>query len=145
MILRVRAEGEKVRNDIIDAIGDALRAADIEMRLRVPVDSGELFNSIQASPVVFRPGGLGGGGFYEAELSAGEGVEHTAWVTEGTGVHGPGGQRIYPKRGNVLSFQKRGERRKVVPSVAGQEPQDEWITAAQVIANSILEQRISRI
>ena len=145
LALRVRAEGEHVKNEIIDAIGDALRAADIEMRMRVPVDDGELFNSIRISPVVFRPGGLGGGGFYEAELSAGEGVEHLAFVTEGTGEHGPTGQRITPKRGNVLRFQKKGEPMKFRPSVSGQEAQDEWITAAQAVANSILEQRISRI
>lgn len=148
-MLRVRAEGEEVRQDIVDAMGDALDHAETEMKLLVPVDSGRLFSSIEKSPVVFRPGGLGGGGFYEAELSIGGALEpYLQHVVEGTGDKSgqkEPGNRIYPSRGNVIPVQKHGEPVHFRKWISGQAPQTDFITAPQEIASRIIAERIHRI
>jgi hypothetical protein len=50
------------------------------------------------------------------------GAPYWKWVNYGTGIYGPTGQRIYPKRASVLVFYIGGAKI-VVPSIAGQRGQ----------------------
>lgn len=142
-MIRVRAESSEIRDDIVEAIGRAVIAAETEMKLLAPTgETLKLFGSIHAGPVEFHPGGAGGGGFYEAELSVGEDVPYTRFVVEGTGGKG---NKIYPAQGNVLRIQKHGEKDSFVKWITGQDPQSDFIEIPQRIADEIISEAISRI
>jgi hypothetical protein len=140
LLIEVRAEGEEVKERIQEAMREAATAGEIAMQLGVPVDSGDLFDSIEISPLTFEPGGGGGGGFYRIAVRAGEGQEEkVSWVTEGT--RGP----IYPKHSKALKIQKEGEPVQYRAWVSGQEPQTDWIFEGHAAASEILSARLRDI
>ncbi len=170
--VRVRAEGAEVRDDIIDGMRHALEAAHAHMMANVPRgETNRLAQSIDVDPIVFRPGGLGGGGFYEGGLSVGRGIDYLAALVEGSGEHGHTGQKITAKQGNIIlgsskgawyrdrwtsggagrnkrvkpmHFQKRGED-VFITWQSGQKAQDEWLVQSQQIASFIIADSINRI
>ena len=161
----VRGVNEEVRREIVAAVNDALDAAESVMQATIPVESGAMKATIRKEPAVFRPGGFGGGGFHEGELTVGAGIDYLQFVVEGTGEHGPRGEEIHAGAlgnplGNIAShYQRRGAKWMVWPGrgsysgrkkwfkrkTKGQEAQDAWIIEAQQTANAILAERISRI
>ena len=162
LVVGLRGVNEDVRQEIRDAVNDSLDAAEAVMQAGVPVgETGMLKATIEKESAVFRPGGLGGGGFHEGELRVGAGIDYMQFVVEGTGVHGPLGTPIQAGAGNVRPkpdsskyYQRSGAKWMVWTrfgrkwfrrKVKGQPPQDEWIIAAQETANAILAERIARI
>lgn len=147
LVVGLTAHSAKLRQRIKDAVRDSTDAAEKVMVAEVPRDSGWLANSIQTSGITYNPGGLGGGGIYEAELSVGEGVDYLKFVVEGTGRFGPGGGNITSPSGGVMKF--RGSRDGEYPlyrsEVSGQPPQDEWILNAQRIANEVMMRHVAEI
>lgn len=104
------------------------------LRLYVPRgESGYILQHTDASHAEFRPGGPGGGGFWQSVVGVKRGrSRHPLYVSQGTGIYAGRGL-IRPrhggfalvsgsgKRGNVLTFKKRGEPRRFVAFVSGQQ------------------------
>ena len=134
-----------LREEIVEAIRDAVNTAEAILISEVPRDSGVLANSIRVGGIVYSPGGAGGGGFWEAEVSIGEGVPYLKHVIEGTGIYGSTGHMIYPANGNVMRIQKEGENTRYVRYTRGQESNDLWLLKAQEAVNEVIRQAVSRI
>lgn len=145
--VRFRAVKE-LREDIVDAMERASKEAGAYMAAHAPYHSGALFRAINVGPVEFRPGGAGGGGFYEVHVGVdGSQAPHAEWVIEGTGIfnreHPTNG--IFPSQGNVLTFSKEGEGQIFAAWTRGQEPQREWFETAQEVAQSVIARAIAGI
>lgn len=135
--------------------------------LRIPYDRSvddrgdhtHLRDTIHTSGIMYHPGGAGGGGFYEMEISVGEeGVTpQLGFILYGT--HGP----IHAGQGN-LGFGVSRDRPSALPftraqamplstergtifrtSVRGQRPQTEWLEAAHAVARSELSKGVRDI
>lgn len=161
-MLGVRGINEELRREIHEAVSEALATAETIMRATVPKRSGALASTIRASEPVFRPGGAGGGGFWEGELEIGEGVDYLPLVTEGTGEHGPGlrepiragrgpeferpkASQWPPRKGSRwMVFRSRGHWW-FLKSVRGQRPQTDFIDRPREVANEIIRQRVAAI
>jgi len=144
--LRLKGQGDAVKEEIKQTlVRAALRAEKI---LEAEVPHGEthaLANSIRMSPLKYSPGGAGGGGFWEIEVSVGEGVPYVQNVVEGTGIFGPRAFPIYPKNPKgVMAFSKNGEF-VFTKWVRGQEPDDLWIVHAQDAAQEEVDEGLRRI
>lgn len=142
---RIQAVGENVRQEIVDALNDATEYGVSIMRAEVPYKSGDLSRSIRVSGVNYSPGGAGGGGYYEASIEIGEGIPYLAAVVEGSGRRGPKGVDIFPAKGNVMVFEKEGEKTVWTKRTKGQKAKADWIIKAQQAANAIIASRIRRI
>jgi hypothetical protein len=137
--VRVRAIGEDYRDQIIGAVKKATVEAGTYMAAHVPFHSGALFRAIEIGPVVYHPGGAGGGGFYEAHVGVNEEIApHAIFVVEGTGIYGPQQSMIYPAKGNVMVFEKGGEGSVFTKSSKGQEPRSAWFEVAQEVAEAVI-------
>lgn len=116
------------------------------MRWMAPKRSSDLANAVTSTDAVWHPGGLGGGGYWEAETYISEEEEDKArWVFEGTGIFKDGAtdaDRIYPSTGNILAFMHNGHM-VFARSVKGQEPQTEWVTGAQEAADFYVDDRMN--
>src|SRR4051794_21160643 len=110
LLIELQAKNAHLAQEIKEVLQDAGDAAESVMRAEVPRDSGALANSIRLGPVVYMPGGFGGGGNYQMDLTVGEGIPYLAAVVEGSGIFGPSRERIYPSKGNGLAFEGGGGR-----------------------------------
>lgn len=159
--IRIRAYRDRLRDEILEALKDAAQTAEKVMLAKVPRDSGALASTIHVSGIQYMPGGAGGGGAYEIVLHAGQGIPYLNLVTEGTGIHGPynsygnivaGAGNIRPKvrpewaprtGARFMVFTPKGETKPIFRKwVRGQEPQTEWIVAAQQVANAIVAEHV---
>ena len=75
----------------------------------VPVDHGVLRNSI-STELIIRRGPV---------ARIGTKVKYALYVHEGTGIHGPKGQPIYPRNGKVLVFTTKKGKQVFARSVKG--------------------------
>lgn len=85
------------KRQVMEASNDAARAAWAHAKEHAPVQSGNLRAAIHLDEAVYRPGGAGGGGGWEASV----GVDTTlapqaVWLIEGTGLYGPEHRPIMP-------------------------------------------------
>jgi hypothetical protein len=139
---------EEYRERILTAMDRAAHQAGMHMTSHVPVgETGRLFRAINVGPVVYMPGGLGGGGNYEIHVGVDEDVApHALYVIEGTGEHHIEGGRgnIRPSNGNFMTIMKEGEGMIFRSSAEGQLPQTEWFEDAQELANRIIRREINR-
>jgi hypothetical protein len=145
--IRMRAEGEEWRETILTALDRASHAAGLYMGDHAPYESGQLFRAINVGPVVYRPGGAGGGGFYEVNVGVDASqAPHAIYVIEGTGIHHSGGSRgnIRPTRGNFMAINKMGEGIVYRQSAEGQLPQTEWFELAQEVADRTVRRELNR-
>lgn len=147
-------------DEVKDALQEALNAAHAEMVAKVPRSEypnpgPHLADTIRTSGVVYSPGGPGGGGFYEAELVAGEGIPYLNIAVEGRGeLHVtpgiPGGPKPdpdwIPRRGaNRMFFLSQSGKPVFARQVEGYEGDDTWILAAQQVANKVIAAKIAEI
>lgn len=162
MLLRVRAIEQKVQEDIKDVLNDASDRAYQVMRDAAPRDTGRLAASVRQSPIKYAPGGLGGGGFYEAEVSAGEGVPYANVVLEGSGIYYAIGLPITASNGNIRAKtnpawrtttgakfmvwrSKRTGRLVRRKAVRGQPPKTAWVEFAQGSARDVVTAGLAEI
>jgi hypothetical protein len=161
-MIKVRGIEESLKRDIVEAISEGAREAETVLAAGAPEgQTGRLRRSVKNDGVSFHPGGLGGGGFWEAEVSVGEGVPYLRHVVEGTGIHAGKGN-ISPTSksmmhwndgklwGNPLTALKgsrftQGGISHWAHSTQGQKPNDKWIRAAQVAANEVMERNLREI
>jgi hypothetical protein len=155
MLLRVRGIEEEFRKDIRETLAEASETAYRIMLNRVPRDSGRLAGSIFQSPIRFAPGGAGGGGFYETEVVAGEGIPYANVVLEGSGIFYDG-TPITASNGNIrtkirpewrtttgakyMVFRPKGSSHLIrKKSVIGQPAKTFWLLEAQQSAQAVVE------
>jgi HK97 gp10 family phage protein len=118
VIIRINIEQVKIKKMFSDPKGPLARgmlqqAKKVERKAKrlTPVDKGRLRASIN-SKVVFR-GGLPIG-------RVGTNVKYAIYVHEGTGIYGPRGVPITPKKGKFLVFKPKGSKKNIyVKSVKG--------------------------
>lgn len=110
-----------------------------------------LKSRISWSRARWHPGGLGGGGTWEAVAGVKRSPLHpdpmqdpATFVYEGTGLFGPLHRLIVPRSGNFLVFMD-GARKVFTKHVKGQPPKRLWVTAAQDRANAVVAARIALI
>lgn len=161
MLIRVRAIEEKMQEDMKVAITEGSETAYRIMLNRVPRgETGKLAGSIQQLPIRYSPGGPGGGGFWESEIIAGEGVPYANIVLEGSGIF-YSGMPITASNGNIRSKVRsewrtttgakfmvfRGRSGTLVrkKSVVGQPAQTFWLLEAQSAAQAIVEKKIAEM
>lgn len=164
LAIRVQAQHERLRDALRDAIADALDSAEKSMHALVPRESGALATTIRKSGIVYVPGGVGGGGVFEATLVAGEGIDYLNVVVEGSGIYGTYGSSLgsiqagagnirgpktrpewLPRKGSKLMvFTWKGKKR-FFPSVKGQPGDDRWIRAARLAADAVMRDRLARL
>ena len=169
LTFRVRAE-QGVKREVQDMLGDAAKHALNYMRLHVPRGANPdpyhrtIYSSLDMDGLVYRPGGLGGGGFWEINVGAIRNPpEHLAHVFEGTrgfpanwrvrnrgrGYESTQGSRgsAKPKgnMGTVMAIQKLGEPVRFRTRRRGQKPQTAWFTGAAARANAYIAARIQQI
>jgi hypothetical protein len=110
LALRLRAEGGEMSRKVRELLERTGALVGTELRLTVPHDYSNqepshvhLSDTVETSGIVYRPGGAGGGGFYEMKISVGrEGVTpQLGFVLEGTGIYGDTGQPIVAGEGNL--------------------------------------------
>jgi hypothetical protein len=145
MLVRLRATRGEVRDELIDTLREAANTAEAVLVAEVPRESGALANSIRVGGIVYSPGAAGGGGYWEVEISVGEGIPYLQQVIEGSGIYGPAAHPIYPAKGNVMVIQKQGEEPRYVKWSRGQEPDDLWLIKAQMAVNEVIERAMRRI
>lgn len=156
--LRIRGLGERLKKDIVEAISEAANEAETLLTEGAPQgETGRLKRSVKNNGVSFHPGGLGGGGFYEVDVSVGEGVPYLRHVVEGTGIHAGRGNiqpatksQMHWEGGRVWGNPQRAKKgidgtQHWAFETQGQKPQDEWITAANVKANEVIERKVREI
>lgn len=141
----IQATTRKLRVQMIEILGETGRIAEDLMKTNVPRQTGQLAASIELHPIQYSPGGAGGGGLWTVEVRVGAGVPHLQWVVEGTGVYGPRGGWIRPKRAKFMTFQKKGEPRRFREVVAGQKPQREWIAIALYAAEAYMKNAVAQL
>lgn len=146
-LIRVRGVDSSVKRQIRELIEEAAEAALGEMLARVPRSgkSDSIADSIDKSGVVFHPGGLGGGGYWEVRVGPGaDAPEHLEYVLEGTGVHGRFHSVIYPDLKKAMAFE--GNLGHIARrSVLGQEAQTAWLVESQEAARETVSLGIHRI
>lgn len=160
--IKIRAIESRLKEQIQEAVKDGAKAAEEAMTEGVPRgETGDLARSIHIdrSAVFFHAGGLGGGGFWESEVSAGRGVPYTRAVVEGTGIHAGKGN-IKPVSATRMKWKgakiwgdprkaRKGFDRKTGIHVAfeteGQKAQDAWVKAGQEAAKRIIEVKLAEI
>lgn len=159
--IKIRGLGERLKKDIVEAISEAANEAETLLKEGAPVgETGRLKQSVHNGGVSFHPGGLGGGGFYEVDVSVGEGVPYLRHVVEGTGIHAGRGN-ITPNTASMMHWEgakiwgnpliaKKGISAKNAKShwakeTSGQKGQDEWIIAANAKANEVMERKVREI
>lgn len=151
---RIRAVGAELRGLTTELLKHALEEGQrvaIREAPRAALFQGHegqrISNSIHVSTIVYRPGGAGGGGFYEASLHAdGDEAPHLLWVFQGTGERGiePTG-KIGPAHGNVMEIQKEGEEVRFRTFQRGQHPQQRWWEEARLRVEEVLETGVREI
>lgn len=159
--IQIKAIQTRLREQIKDAVGDAADAAEKIMLREVPRgETDRLAQSIHvdADRVFYSAGGIGGGGYWQSQVSAGRGVPYTKYVVEGTGIHAGRGN-IEPTTASMMKWTdsgriwgdpKRAERgkdgnRHWAFQTQGQEAQTEWIELAQRAATSVVKLKIAEI
>jgi hypothetical protein len=114
--LRVRKAGVLafVATDIRRFTARLAEKIELACKLRAPVgDSGRLVRTIAKRPVTVRG--------RHARVRIVARAPYSLYVEAGTGIYGPTGRRIYPKRSKVLVFRPSGSARFVfAKSVRGQ-------------------------
>jgi hypothetical protein len=158
--LQIKATGQRLREQIKDAVGDGAEAAEKIMLREVPRgETDRLAQSIHidADRVFYAAGGIGGGGYWQSQVSAGRGVPYTKHVVEGTGIHAGKGN-IHPNTASMMKWEGArawGDPKKAAKGMRGnkhfafetegQEAQTDWITLAQEAARSVIALRVSEI
>jgi hypothetical protein len=144
-IARIQAVGAEFRGAIKalieEAVSEGVRVAKAEAPSgRDSRHEIRIVDAITSTPVVYHPGGAGGGGFYEATIEASALVApHLRWVFEGTGLHDPqGAHLIRPSHGNVMGIQKEGEPTSYVRWTRGQARQQRWWEEAEQATDTVL-------
>lgn len=159
VLVRIRAQNEHVRDQIRSAIAEALEAAEKTMLAGVPRQSTVLASSIVKTPVVYIPGGPGGGGYFQGEVEVGAGVPYLNLVVEGTGVFGPRGGAIKAGEGNIgfkraewptphgskFMVWESGGQKFFRRQIKGQRPKTRWFEDAHIIANEIIKTKVGEI
>lgn len=156
--LRIRGIEKRLKADIVEAISAAANEAQQVLEQGAPRgDSHRLAASVRNDGVSFHPGGLGGGGFWEVDVSVGEGIDYLKFVVEGTGIHAGRGNITahgpYPMRwkGATIWGDPRKARRgirgdtHIAFETEGQEPQEQWITNANLRAQGEIARRVAEI
>jgi Bacteriophage HK97-gp10, putative tail-component len=158
--LQIKAIETRLKNQIQEAVEDGAEAAQQVMLQNVPIgETGALERSIHIdrSGVFFHAGGLGGGGYWESEVSAGRGVPHTKFVVEGTGIHAGRGN-IEPRTASIMHWRspvaygdpkgvERGMKgdQHFAYKTKGQKKQDKWVIEAQEAAKATIAAKVAEI
>ena len=161
-LIRVRALEERFKEDMIEAVTEGSETAYRIMLNRIPRDSGRLAGSIEQGPVRYTPGGPGGGGFYEADVTVG-GAEapYANIVLEGSGIFHLG-HPITASDGNIrtkirpewkpttgakyMVFTPKGKSHPIrKKSVIGQPAKTFWLLEAQQAAQAVVERKIAQM
>lgn len=102
-LLDAQTERQRRRaKDIVDDLGDFAMHV---IRANTPEFSGYTQRHIGRTPVMWRPGGSGGGGSYEvvAGIKAGR-SRHPIYVEVGTGIYGKFARIIIPLKAQYMIF-----------------------------------------
>ena len=159
MQIRVRAIGERFKVDIDEALAEASEVSYRVMLNRVPRgETNRLAGSIEQHPIRYSPGAAGGGGFWETEITAGQGVAYANIVLEGSGIFFSGSP-ITASEGNIRTKVNpewrtttgakfmvfRGRMGTLVrrKSVIGQPAQSFWLLEAQSAARAVVEKKMA--
>lgn len=127
------------------------------MRFLAPRGAGDthlgydtLESRISSTNAVWHPGGVGGGGYYEAKAGVRRSPrfpdpkrDPASWVYEGTGLYGPRHRMIVARAGNFMVFKWQG-RWFFMREIKGQEPQTLWVSAARERANAYVVSGLAR-
>jgi hypothetical protein len=116
-------EGQRRRaRQMLDNLADF---AVFVLRANVPVRTSYLLRHVARTPVVWRPGGAGGGGEWEVVAGVKRGLSrHPLYVEFGTGLYGAVGWYIVPNRAPFMVFRSSITRRIIrATRVRGQRPQ----------------------
>lgn len=161
----IKAIETRLKEQIQEATEDGAQAAKEAMEAGVPRgETGDLARSIHIdrSGVFFHAGGLGGGGYWESEVSAGRGVPYTGAVVQGTGIYaGKGnirpisaprmmwkGSKLWGdpyKARKGTSKTRDGRTQHVANSTRGQPAQDKWVIAGQEAAKRVIEEKLAEL
>lgn len=133
MIKNAQEEGKRV------AIREAPRGPILRRN-----EHSRISDAIVSEPIVYRPGGAGGGGDYEGSIRAEARIApHLGFVYEGTGNKTGHGLEIRGNLGSIMVLQKGGEEVKFRRAVSGQRPQQRWwLDAEDAMYASLQEQTL---
>lgn len=163
MLIRVRAIQAEMREEMQEAITEGSETGYRIMLNRVPRgETGKLAGSVEQLPIRYSPGGPGGGGFWESEIIAGEGVPYANVVLEGSGVFYLGHPHpITASNGNIrtkvrpewrtttgakfMVFRGRSGHLVRKKQVLGQPAQTFWLLEAQSAARAVVEKKIAEM
>lgn len=110
--------------DMLDNFSELGRAL---VAHNAPVFHGMLREHVDRTPVTWRPGGAGGGGYYEAAFGVKRGYgisRYPLYVEFGTGIYGPRRNYIYPARASHMVFYSHRYHRVIrTRHTRGQRPQ----------------------
>jgi hypothetical protein len=156
LALRLRAINEKVRQEIRDAVEEAAGEAVTYATRKVPYSfkpgdhpQEHLRDTIRKTDSIYRPGGAGGGGFFESTVQAGgrnpKEWPNPFWLLEGTGIFGSRHKPIHGRwRGDIRRYNPmgpgfwHGRGGWFWNETKGQRPQREWWYGARERALFIL-------
>jgi hypothetical protein len=150
-VAKLRGDADRAKEWSQRVVTKASHEAAKVMRFLVPRGTSDMFigydtleSRIDSSKAIWHPGGLGGGGEWEAKAGVRRSPRYpnpmedpAAYVYEGTGLFGPFKRLIVPRSGNFLAFKWHG-RMVFTKYVKGQEPQRTWVIAAQERANAVI-------
>lgn len=114
---------DRSRRWLKEVLGGMANYALYWARLYTPIHAGYILRHLDASPVKFRAGGAGGGGWYEVFVGVKAGdSKHPFYVHQGTGVYAGRGM-IKAKGPKRMAFTAKSGRFIVTKRVKGQQAQ----------------------
>lgn len=154
---KVKGDADRLVAVSRDIAEDAAQQAALVMRFLAPEGTSDIHvgyetlkSRIDWSRATWHPGGVGGGGYWEAAAGVTRSTMHgpdddpAIFVYEGTGLFGPFKRLIVPRAGNLLVFIDKGHK-VFTRHVKGQPPQRLWVMASQDRANAVVAARIAEI
>lgn len=111
---KLRAHEMRMQRQLRDLLDNFSELGRAIVAHNVPVFHGMLRENVDRTPVTWRPGGAGGGGYYEAAygVKRGPGIgRYPLYVEFGTGLYGPQRRYIVPQRATHMVFYSHRYRR----------------------------------
>lgn len=148
-MLRVKGRADRMGREIEHLIKEAAAIGNEGLKAKVPRSGRHDHPTISAAvrgKAEFKPGGAGGGGYWEARVGIDEerAPSHLKYVLEGTGRHGPFGTRIDAGSHHPFTIMKEGALNFRMWS-GGQRPNRRWLTVAQGAARAHIIDGLPRI